>query len=261
MDNDGFVFELGDSPILATAVHAGSSLRAEVASLMGLPVGDRLREEDPYTDRFVAVTPNRIVPRRSRFEVDLNRPRSEAVYRTPGDAWGLQLWNDEPSEDIVAGSLAYYDQFYALLAEACDTLQREHGRFVVLDCHSYNHRRSGPDGPPEDPAASPEVNVGTGSMDRVRWGPLVDRFMTDLAAFDLGRRTLDVRENVKFRGRNVAAFVHERYPETGTALAIEFKKTFMDEWTGELDEGAIETLREALASTVPGLLDEITGLG
>ena len=60
-------------------------------------------------------------------------------------------------------------------------------------------------------------------------------------------RPLDVRENVRFKGRQLAAFVHERFPTTGCALAIEVKKTFMDEWTGVVDEehlalGAIATL-------------------
>ena len=29
---------------------------------------------------------------RSRFEADLNRPRDRAVYLTPADAWGHQVW-------------------------------------------------------------------------------------------------------------------------------------------------------------------------
>src|ERR687884_306413 len=57
-------------------------------------------------------------------------------------------------------------------------------RFVVLDLHSYNHRRSGPEAPPADPAGNPEINVGTGSLDRERWGPLVDRFADDLRTVD-----------------------------------------------------------------------------
>ena len=42
---------------------------------------------------------------------------------------------------------------------------------VVFDLHTYNHRRNGPDGPPADPAGNPQVNIGTGTMNRDRWAP------------------------------------------------------------------------------------------
>ena len=73
------------------------------------------------------------------------------------------------------------DAVERLLAEKI----RAHGSVVVYDLHSYNHRRAGPDGPPADPVQNPDVNLGTGSLDRDRWGPLVDRFMADL------KRTLE----------------------------------------------------------------------
>jgi hypothetical protein len=87
-------------------------------------------------------------------------------------------------------------------------------------------------------------------MDRDRWGHLVDRFMKDL-----GRGGLDVRENVKFKGRRLAAFVHETFPETGCCLALEFKKTFMDEHTGEVFPDRLAGLKRSLELTLPGLID------
>ena len=62
---------------------------------------------------------------------------------------------------------------------------------------------------------------------------------------------LDVRENVRFRGRQLAAWTHARYPDRGIVLALEFKKTFMDEWTGEVDRARLDELARALAGTVP----------
>jgi hypothetical protein len=47
---------------------------------MALLEGDRLREEDPFTEYTIRDLPNRIAFHRSRFAVDLNRPRDEAVY-------------------------------------------------------------------------------------------------------------------------------------------------------------------------------------
>jgi hypothetical protein len=39
-------------------------------------------------------------------------------------------------------------------------------------------------GPLAGPAKTPQANVGTGTVDRSRWGPLVARFISDLISFD-----------------------------------------------------------------------------
>lgn len=245
-------FEIDEtSPLLATAVHNGHDLRGEVAELMLLGETDRLREEDPHTAAFTRVAPSRVIAHRSRFEVDLNRERPAAIYRDPDDAWGLQVWKEALPVEVADRSMELFDAFYARFAEALDRLDARHGGVLVFDIHSYNHRRGGPDGPFDDRAANPEVNVGTGTLDRARWGSLVDRFMQDMASTGL-----DVRENVRFQGREVARFVHEHLPATGCCLCIEFKKIFMNEWTGEVDTGRLAELIDGLAATVPGALEE-----
>lgn len=228
----------GVGPIIGTAIHDGHDLRAECRDEMLLDDAARLREEDPYTGRVAMVAPTYLIATRSRFEVDLNRPREKAVYRTPADAWGLNVWRAPVDDAFVARSLAGYDAFYATL----ESMLRARERFVVLDIHSYNHRR---DGVAADPAANPEINLGTGSLDRARWGGLVDRFMRDL-------RPLDVRENVKFQGGEMAKWIHRTF-DHGCCLAVELKKTFMDETTGELDEAHLARLATAIAATLPGL--------
>ena len=252
-----WTIDRGPSPVVATAVHHGHDLRPEAADLMVLPEDDRLREEDPYTGEFTVVAPTRVVVHRSRFEVDLNRPRGRAIYRRPEDAWGLSIWRSLPAEEMVARSLEVYDAFYEMLAGLLDETAAEHGRFVLLDMHSYNHRRGGPDAPPDPAEENPEINVGTGTLDRDRWGGLVDRYLADLAACEIGGRPLDVKENVRFRGGHLARWVHERYPGTGCALAIEFKKVFMDEWTGTPFPELMGGLVEAASAAMPGLLEEL----
>mgnify|MGYP006968450089 CR=1 FL=1 len=59
-----------------------------------------------------------------------------------------------------------------------------------------------------------------------------------------------MRENVKFVGRGLAQWVHSRYPDTGIVLAIEMKKTYMDEWSGMPSQSRIYALREALTQTI-----------
>jgi N-formylglutamate amidohydrolase len=254
---DAFVLVAGDGPIVATAVHHGHALRPEIQARIALDDATRLREEDPFTGRLAAVAPTSLVATRSRFEVDLNRPRDNAVYRTRNEAWGLSVWREPCDDAVVARSLAVYDAFYATLERVLGERARRHGRLVVLDVHSYNHRRGGPDAPPADPASNPEINVGTGSLDRRRWGGIVDRFMADLAACSVRGHRLDVRENVKFRGAALAAWVRERFAGVGCAIAIEHKKTFMDEWTGRLDEAHLGELCGALASTLGGLEESL----
>jgi hypothetical protein len=74
-------------------------------------------------------------------------------------------------------------------------------------------------------------------------------FVESLRTRTFDGNEIDVRENVKFQGRQVAAWVHERYGDVGCALAIELKKVWMDEWTGLVDEGARRELRDALLAT------------
>ncbi|MFO1464031.1 MAG: N-formylglutamate amidohydrolase [bacterium] len=253
--------EIGEGPLVASAIHDGHQLRPEVAEGIALSELERLREEDPFTSLWTEVAPQRIRVYRSRFEVDLNRPRAQAVYLRPEDAWGLRVWREEPAESLLTASLVEYDAFYAGVEARLRELVRRHGRFVLFDIHSYNHRRGGPEATPEDPEENPEVNVGTGSLDRVRWGSLVDRFIADLRAADCLGAALDVRENVKFFGGNFPRWVHRTFPETGCALALEFKKIFMDEWSGAPDRARIEAIRAALAATVPGVLAELEKMG
>jgi N-formylglutamate amidohydrolase len=252
--NPPFVVLDDVSPILAAAIHAGHSLRPEIAERIALDEEIRFREEDPYTDLLTGVVPFRVVVNRSRFEIDVNRPRGEAIYAGPDEAWGLQVWKEPLDPEAVETSLDIYDWFYEEIGQRLDALAAL-TPFVVLDIHSYNHRRDGPDHPPADPSANPDINIGTGSLDRTNWASLVDRFTGDLLS--ALPSTATVAENVRFKGGYFSQWIDERYAGRGCALALEFKKIFMDEWSGEVNLAHVGRLREALLSTVPGLLSEI----
>ncbi len=212
---------------------------------MKLSEEDRLREEDPFTDLWVKFAPNSIVVDRSRFEVDLNRPREGAVYIQPSDAWGLDIWNSPPSDDMKERSLGMFDRFYDEMGQLCDELVETHGHVLVLDIHSYNHRRKGPDAAVDDPALNPEINLGTESIHSA-WRPLVDSFAGTMRELPFYDASLDVRENVKFKGGQLTRWVNERYGERGLSIAVEMKKIYMDEWSGILDEGITVTIGEIL---------------
>jgi N-formylglutamate deformylase len=248
---------VGNSPLVATAIHSGHETRKEIAELLALDESSRLREEDPFTGGWVVVAETQFVAFRSRFEVDLNRPREKAVYIDPQNAWGLKIWKRKPSNEIVQRSLEQYDAFYQEMYNLFSDLASKFDRFVVFDVHSYNHIPNGSKEALLNPEDNPEVNIGTGTMNRSFWSPIVDRFITDLKNFNYLGRNLDVRENIRFRGGNFSRWIHENFPETGCALAIEFKKFFMDEWTGIPDNIQLAAINEALKSTVPGVLQEL----
>jgi hypothetical protein len=237
----------GPGQVVATAIHNGHGLRAQVADAMALPDADRLREEDPFTGEAVQDVQSHVVVHRSRFEFDLNRAPNEAVYVTPDQSWGLKVWKHEPEEDLVARSLAIHSDYYRMLGQLLDSLATRHERFALIDVHSYNHRRDGPDRDPTPRHEAPDINIGTFSMPRDHWAFLIDPLIDALKDFDFNGRKLDVRENVAFEGKGYQArFVHERYPLRACAIAFEFKKFFMDEWTGLPDEREIAAMRRLI---------------
>lgn len=253
-DRDWWTTHCGDSPILGTAIHNGHEVRGEVEEQMAIDETDRLREEDPFTEFIIRDVPNRIVFHRSRFAVDLNRAREKSVYLSPEQSWGLKVWDVEPSTEIVEQSLMMHDQYYRMLELNLKSLEERFGAFVVLDIHSYNHRRDGEDRPATDPDMAPEINIGTFSMNRRKWAHVVDPFLGALRDYDFDGRHLDVRENVAFEGRGEQTrFIHERFPETGCAIAIEFKKFFMDEWSGWPSRYHLAAMRNMINSTLPVL--------
>ena len=96
-------------------------------------------------------------------------------------------------------------------------------------------------------------------MPREQWAFLLDPLIDgDARSFDFNGRRLDVRENVAFQGKGEQTrFVHERYPGPGCAIALEFKKFFMDEWTGVPDPAELAAMRALvahIARTAEGML-------
>jgi len=59
-------------------------------------------------------------------------------------------------------SLAEYDDFYAIVERVFADLERRFSRFVQ---HTHNHRQDHKP-LPADPRYNPEVNLGTGTLDR-----------------------------------------------------------------------------------------------
>ena len=150
---------------------------AEIADEMRLSEEVRTREEDPFTDRISRRLPVSVIVHRSRFEVDLNRRRDERSTGDPTTPGG------STSGPAAAGRCVERS-----LPRTTTSTRRSRpprrvaarGPFVVLDLHSYNHRRDGRDAPPAPVGENPDVNVGTGTRRPDRFGRLVDTFVGEL---------------------------------------------------------------------------------
>jgi N-formylglutamate deformylase len=258
--SENFTFKKGESPLVITAIHDGHKVRDELKGLFNLSDAERLREEDPFTGRWTNISENSIVVHHSRFEADVNRPREKAVYQNPEDAWGLEVWNTKLSGEILHRSLAVYDSFYEEAATYFDELLSRHRHVIVYDIHSYNHKRDGID-TEADPLENPEINLGTQNMDRELWSPVIESFTQAFRSYDFEGRSLDVRENIKFKGGYFGKWLFERYGSAICPISIEFKKIFMDENTGEGDEGRIKSLSTVIRSSVDPVLTALSQIG
>ena len=254
MSSNSYKFYAGEGPVVAVALHSSHEVRSDLEPLFNLNNSERLREEDPHTDLFTAIVPTRIVVKKSRFEIDLNRERSLAVYRKPEDAWGLNVWKEYPDDEMVEKSLAIYDRFYAESKIFLRSIILKYGYVVVFDIHSYNHMREGPHSEPADPLTNPDINLGTENLNRQVWGQLVDGLTKDLRAFKYTGGQLSVGENIRFKGGHYSQWIQQEFGDQSCAIAIEFKKIFMNEWTHELDPVKLKSLYRALNSTLPALL-------
>lgn len=255
MNQSFFYLSGGDGPVVATAIHDGHLIRPVLNAYINLSAKQRLREEDPYTGQLAALFPSHLIAHHSRFEVDLNRPRKKAVYQRPEDAWGLHVWRESLPQEEVETSLRRYDDFYEQIEAYLEKIIARHGYVVVYDLHSYNHRRGGPQSKPADPAENPEVNLGLAGMRLDQWRPVVDAFTSAYKNSYPTEATPDVRENVKFEGGYFMQWIHQRFGSKACVIAVEFKKTFMDEWTNEVNQEQLDFIGQALKATVRPVTD------
>jgi N-formylglutamate amidohydrolase len=237
------------SPLLTLAIHNGHKLPAQVLQNCGLDDNTRLREEDPHTRGFAELFPNHIVLNTSRFAVDLNRSPEHAVYLKPEDAWGLQVRKTELPEDLLLKLREAHAAWYRVLEYQLNRLLKLHPRLLILDLHSYNHRRGGADAAPDPQEQNPDIIIGRSNL-KPEYYPVAERLREEFDGKPFRNIKLDCRCDVKFTGGYLSRWINAHYPDNAICLAIEFKKIFMNEWTGELDISAYEELKKIVRQAV-----------
>ena len=242
---------VADGPVVATAIHDGHAIRPSLRAAMALPDAERMREEDPLTGMLTRVGDVRIQVPTSRFELDLNRPREHAVYARPEDCWGLEVWHRPLAQEEIDRSLAAWDRFRAMVTELLDHLLERWDAVLLIDLHSYNHRRDGADAAPAAQDDNPDIELGLTTADPRRWAGTCERFAAALRATPVQGRRPDVRANVRFpTGGDFPEWVYARWGSRVCTISPEYKKIFMDEHTGQADIAALYALREGLQSAV-----------
>lgn len=236
-----------------TAIHHGHALRPQARELCALTPGQRLREEDPYTGGWTGAGDLGVVVHHSRFEVDLNRTLARCVYLTPADGWGLSVWRTPPSRQFLAESQAIHQRFYREMACLLDGIMAERGGFALLDIHSYNHRRQGPAAPPADLAGNPDIDLLIPPGERQHWAGAIAAFKAALSTLSLAGHPPTIGENTRFQRAAFGDWVAHRYGAEVLVLVVEFKKIFMDEWSGVPCERSVGDIGRGLAAGVAAL--------
>lgn len=225
-----YTMKLADSPFWTFAIHDGQHIDPRVLPYQKLKEEDRLREEDPYTALIAELPCNRFIMETSRFQLDINRGIDDAIYLRPDQAWGLDVWRKDVPEELVNQLRLDHEAIYAIIESNIQQTISKYGYFVILDIHSYNARREGPE-QEINTDTDPQINIGTLHLN-AKWHPLLERLMYELGKEKVNGEPVDIRENIKFKGGYLSKVINQLFGEYGAVFAIEFRKDFMDEWTG-----------------------------
>jgi len=239
------------------ALHAGSRIREALREALAVSAAQRYREEDPGTEGFIAAFPLQVVALHSRFEYDLNRSRDWAIPLKPEQAWGLTVWKRALTEEEKRVSLAKYDEFHCLLDLLTDFLVKKHGQVFLFDLHAYCYQREQRLSWHLDP--QPVINLGTEPINQARFRKEIDVLLQELKRISVGGRRVSVAENEIFQGGYLARRLCARHHERLAVFALEWKKIFMDEWSGQFYPAVYDELVEQFTRSVARFLEKVRG--
>ena len=228
------------SSYLGVVLHSGNRVRPDILEIMEVNSKERFREEDPYMDRFIRNFPMQLIARDSRFEYDLNWEKDYAIYEYGKKKWGLQVWKRPLTQEEVETTLRKYHEFHSLLDIVISHMLKNSSTVLLFDMHSFSYQRNERKNWWED--KKPELNLGTRSVNRRLFAPQIDLFLKSISGSTLDGHPLRIAENELFPGGYLTHKMALAYDEKVLVFAIEYKKIFMDEWTGELYKDKIDTL-------------------
>ncbi|HZH42894.1 MAG TPA: N-formylglutamate deformylase [Lysobacter sp.] len=255
---DTHIVHRGSAPLLVSVPHDGTALPEPIAARMTAEA-----RAVPDTDwhvsrlyRFVSrLGASMIVPRYSRYVIDLNRPPDD-VSLYPGqnttglcptlrfDGQPIYLEGEAPSPEETATRLErYWRPYHEALADELERLRGLHGRAVLWEGHSIKGEL-----PFLFEGRLPDLNLGT--ADGTSCSPALQR---RLVAVLEAQDEFDWVVNGRFKGGYITR--HYGRPHEGVdAVQLEIsQRIYMDERSGEYDED-----KAARAQALIGRLLEAT---
>lgn len=256
---DTFTLHRGTAPLLVSMPHDGTLVPDDILARL-TPDARLVPDTDWHLSRLYAFAKDlgasMIVPRYSRYVVDLNRSEDDVslypgqnttglcpVVRFSGDP--VYLPGQEPSEAEVRSRVdAYWRPYHAALREEIDRIHAMHGRVVLWEGHSIKG-----DLPFLFDGLLPDLNLGTANG--TSCSPALQSRLEGVlsAQGDYGWV-----HNGRFKGGHITR--HYGDPDNGIdAVQLEIsQRIYMDEETFEYDEakaaGAQAVIRRLLSSVL-----------
>jgi N-formylglutamate deformylase len=255
---DVFTLHRGTAPLLVSLPHDGHAIPPDLAARMA-DDACRAPDTDWHVSRLYAFArelgASMIVPRYSRYVVDLNRPPDDmSLYpgqNTTGLCPAVQFSGaavyregQAPSPSEVHERVErYWRPYHGALRTEIDRLHAAHGRVVLWEGHSIR----GSDLPFLFDGRLPDLNLGTAGGASCSPG-LQARLEKVLGA----QAGYDWVANGRFKG----GYITRHYGEPGSGIeAVQLEisqRTYMHEATLEYDE----TRAARLQATLRGLLSQ-----
>jgi N-formylglutamate deformylase len=259
-DPDIFTLHRGTAPLLVSLPHDGSHIPDELAARMVTTA-----RRAPDTDWHVSVLydfarelgASIIVPRHSRYVVDLNRPPDDTSLYPGQNTTGLcpavqftgeavYLDGQAPVEAEVAQRVErYWRPYHDALRGEIERLRAQHGRVVLWEGHSIR----GSELPFLFEGRLPDLNLGTSNG--ASCSPALQQRLEAVLA---GQIDYDFVVNGRFKGGYITR--HYGEPTRGVeAVQLEIsQRNYMDEDSFAYDAGKASVLqailRRLLAATL-----------
>lgn len=247
-----FSLHPGTAPLLVSLPHDGHEIPADLAARMA-DTACRAPDTDWHVSRLYAFArelgASMLMPRYSRYVVDLNRPPDDtSLYpgqNTTGLCPAVQFSGEAvyregqaPSPDEVRERVErYWRPYHDALRGELDRLHAAHGRVVLWEGHSIR----GSELPFLFEGRLPDLNLGTANGASCSPG-LQARLEAALAA----QSDYDWIANGRFKGGYITR--HYGKPARGIeAVQLETsQRTYMDEATSEYDEAKAARVQSVL---------------
>jgi N-formylglutamate deformylase len=249
------IFQLhrGNAPLLVSLPHDGSAIPQELAARM-VPEARCAPDTDWHVSRLYAFArelgASILVPRHSRYVIDLNRGEDDTSLYPGQNATGLvplvrfsgepvYLSGQQPEAAEVAARIdAYWRPYHRALREELERIRALHGRVLLWEGHSI--RGSGL--PFLFEGRLPDLNLGTASG-----ASCSPALQARLEAVLAAQGEYDWVANGRFKGGHITR--HYGDPANGIeAVQLEIsQRTYMDEDDFAYDEAKAVRLQAVLA--------------